>query len=47
MRHTFMRHAGTGKLHKPVHFAETFTMMRRWMADSSPDYRGADYTLVR
>ena len=40
-------HAGFTKLHKPVHFAETLSLTKRWMADSSPDYRGAEYTLVR
>ena len=40
-------HAGFTKLHKPVHFAETLSLTKRWMADSSPDYRGADYALVR
>jgi hypothetical protein len=39
--------AGFTKLHKPVHFAETLNLAKRWMADSSPDYRGAEYTLVR
>lgn len=39
--------AGTGKLHKPVHFTESLNLAKRWMADSSPDYRGANYTLVR
>ena len=40
-------HAGFTKLHKPVHFAEALNLTKRWMADSSPDYRGAEYTLVR
>ena len=39
--------AGFTKLHKPVHFAETLSLTKRWMADSSPDYRGTEYTLVR
>ena len=38
---------GLGKLHKPVAFTAELQLEKQWMADNSPDYKGATYELVR